>query len=149
MASKREVTVALAFGVAALAATGAKAGIAIIVTEADALAALDPWADALFSGDPAQVEMVLAPEFQILRFDGTGLDRAGYLKALPQQKKRSQFSAITSTAGGDIMVIRYMLDTDQVINGQTVQGVSPRLSVFRKIGGQWLISAHVAFPTPT
>ena len=133
---------------AALAVTGAKAGVEIIVTEADALSALNPWADALFSGDPAQVAQVLAPEYQILRFDGTGLDRASYLKALPQQKKRSQFSAITATAGADIMVIRYMLDTDQVINGQIVQGVSPRLSVFRKIDNRWLISAHVAFPTP-
>jgi hypothetical protein len=149
MATKRDATLALALGVAAFAVTGAKAGVEIIVTEADALSALNPWADALFSGDPAQVEKVLAPEYQILRFDGSGLDRAGYLKALPQQKKRSQFSAIVATAGGDIMVIRYMLDTDQVINGQTVQGVSPRLSVFRKIGSNWLISAHVAFPTPS
>ena len=149
MATKREATFALALGMAAFAVTAAKAGVEIIVTEADALSALNPWADALFSGDPAQVAQVLAPEYQILRFDGTGLDRDAYLKALPQQKKRSQFSAITPTAGGDIMVIRYMLDTDQVINGQTVQGVSPRLSVFRKIGSQWLISAHVAFPTPT
>jgi hypothetical protein len=147
MATKRDVAIALALGVTAFAVE-AKAGVEIIVTEADALSALNPWADALFTGDPEKVAQVLAPEYQILRFDGTGLDREGYLKALPQQKKRSQFSAITPTAGGDIMVIRYRLDTDQVINGQTVQGVSPRLSVFRKIGSNWLISAHVAFPTP-
>ena len=145
MLTKREVTLALAFGTVALAATGAKAGIDIIVSEADALAALDPWADALFSGDPAQVEKVLAPEYQILRSDGSSYDKVAYLKALPQQKVRSKFSAINATAGGDIMVIRYLIETDQVLNGQAVQGVSPRLSVFRKIDGKWLISAHANF----
>ncbi len=146
MPTKRDITLAMALGAPAFLVTAARAGVEIVATEADALSALNPWADALFSGDPAQVEKVLAPEYQIQRFDGTGFDKAAYLKVLPQQKKRSVFSKIAPTAGGDIMVIRYLIDTDQVINGQVVQGVSPRLSVFRKIDDAWLLSAHVTFP---
>jgi hypothetical protein len=62
MTNKREVTMGLVFGVAALAAIRAGTGAATAATETEALEALNPWADALFSGDPAQVEKVLAPE---------------------------------------------------------------------------------------
>src|SRR5207248_2599492 len=110
-----------------------------------ALEALNPWADALFSADPAQVEKVLAPEYQILRSDGAGYLKADYLNVLPKQKMRSKFSNIVATAAGDVLVIRYTIETDQTINGQPVQGVAPRLSVFRKEAGVWLMSAHANF----
>jgi hypothetical protein len=145
MPNKREVTSALAFGVAALGAMAARAGGATAVTEAEALDALNPWADALFSGDPAQVEKVLAPEYQILRSDGTAYVKADYLKALPKQKIRSKFSNIIATAAADVMVIRYTIETDQVINGKDVKGLGKRLSVFRKEAGIWLMSAHANF----
>jgi hypothetical protein len=145
MPNKREVTSALAFGVAALGATGVRARGARAATEAEALEALNPWADALFSGDPARVERVLAPEYQILRSDGTGYVKADYLKALPKQKIRSKFTNITATATGDVLVIRYSIQTDQVINGKDVKGLGKRLSVFRKEAGVWLMSAHANF----
>jgi len=145
MANKREVTAGLVFGVAALAAMRAGACAATAASEAQALEALNPWADALFSGDPAQVEKVLAPEYQILRSDGTGYLKAGYLNALPKQKTRSKFSNIVASAAGDVLVIRYTIETDQTINGQPVKGVAPRLSVFRKEAGVWLMSAHANF----
>src|SRR3954451_21045419 len=53
------------------------------VSEADALQALDPWADALFTGDPAAVDQVLAEEFQILRSNGSGHE--GELSQGPSQ----------------------------------------------------------------
>src|SRR4051812_37755616 len=113
MTNKRELAVGLVFGMAALAGMGRGACAAGPVTEADALEALDPWADAIFSGDPAQVEKVLAPEYQLLRSDGTGYLKADYLKVLPKQKARSKFSDIIATASGDVLVIRYMIETDQ------------------------------------
>ena len=145
MTSKREVTMRLVFGVAALAAMRAPACTATAATEAEALEALNPWADALFSGDPAQVEKVLAPEYQILRSDGAGYLKTDYLNALPKQKIRSKFSNIVATAAGDVLVIRYTIETDQTIDGKPVQAVAPRLSVFRKEAGVWLMSAHANF----
>jgi hypothetical protein len=143
--NKREVAMGLVFGAAALAGMRGGACAATPANEAEALEALNPWADAIFSGDPAQVEKVLAPEFQILRSDGTGYLKADYLKAIPKQKVRSKFSDIVATASGDVLVIRYRIETDQTINGKPVKGVDPRLSVFRKDGGVWLISAHANF----
>ena len=116
------------------------------VSEAEALEALDPWADALFTGDPAVVDQVLAEEFQILRSNGRGHDKASYLKALPRQTTRSKFSDIVATGNGATLVVRYKIETEQTIDGHPVNGISPRLSVFRKEAGRgWLIVAHANF----
>ena len=145
MTNRRDLTVGALIGAAGLAVLGTAASAGIEIPETQALEALDPWADALFSGDPAQIEKVLAPEYQIMRSNGSGYDKAGYLKALPKQKARSKFSKIVATASGDVMVLRYMIETDQIIDGKPVEAVAPRLSVFRKDGGQWLMSAHANF----
>jgi hypothetical protein len=114
-------------------------------SEADALKALDPWADALFTGDPAAVDKVLAEEFQILRSNGSGHDKASDLKAFPKQTSRSKFSDIIATGNGETLVIRYKIETEQTIDGTPVNGISPRLSVFRKEAGHWLMIAHANF----
>jgi hypothetical protein len=141
--TRRDFSIIALAGISALA-LGAK-GAAAKISPEEALKALDPWADALFTGDPAVVEKVLAPEYQILRSDGNGHDKTSYLKSLPRQKIRSQFSDITATGTGDVMVVRYRIETDQIIEGKEVKGISPRLSVFRLDGGRWLICAHANF----
>ena len=98
-----------------------------------------------FSGNPEAVEAVLAPEYQILRADGTGHDKASYLNALPKHHVPSTFSDIVASGNDSIMVIRYRIETDQTVDGKAVKGISPRLSVFRKEGGRWLLSAHANF----
>ena len=145
MFTRRKITQAFLAGLAGIifAARPAKAQIA--ASESEALEALNPWADALFSADPAQVEKVLAPEYQILRSDGTGYDKASYLRALPVQKIRSKFSDIVATRGPATLVIRYNIETDQEIEGKPVIGTSPRLSVFRQEGKQWLMVSHANF----
>ena len=115
------------------------------ISQEEALKALDPWVDALFAGDPVKVEKVLAPEFQILRSDGSGHDKTSYLKSLPQQRIRPQFSDIVATGTDDVMVLRYRIETDLTVEGKDVKGVSPRLSVFRREAGVWLICAHANF----
>jgi hypothetical protein len=135
----------LALGITAFAVTAANAAEAKRYSEKEALEALDPWADALASGDPGKIANVLAPEYQIMRSNGNGHDRTTYLTSLPKQRVRSKFSDIVATGGGDIMVIRYRIETDQVIEGKDVKGVSPRLSVFRRVKGRWLLSAHANF----
>jgi hypothetical protein len=130
---------------AALAMPTGAAEAATAIDEATALAALDPWADALYSGDPAAIGKVLAPEYQILRSDGTGYNKAEYMNVLPKQAMRSRFSGIVATGNDGLMVLRYVIETDQTINGQVVQAVSPRLSVFRREGEGWLLVAHANF----
>lgn len=143
--TRRDFSIAALAAISALAAGARSVAAAEPISTEEALKALDPWADALFTGDPAVIEKVLAPEFQILRSDGSGHDKAGYLKALPRQQIRSNFSDIIATGTGDVMVLRYRIDTDQTIDGKAVKGISPRLSVFRREVGHWLICSHANF----
>src|SRR3954449_6057007 len=146
MSSRRNVALGLIIAGAGSALAGKMAQAQAEVSEAEALEALDPWADALFTGDPAVVDKVLAKEFQILRSNGRGHDKASYLKALPRQTTRSKFSDIIATGNGATLVVRYRIETEQTIDGNPVNGVSPRLSVFRKAAGRsWLIIAHANF----
>ena len=146
MINRRDLARGLMVGAAAtLLAGGNVSASGAAVDEAQALAALDPWADALFGGDPAVVARVLAPEYQIVRSDGTGFGKEDYLTTLPKQATRSQFRDIVATAHDNVMVIRYVIITDQTIEGQAVEAVSPRLSVFRKDGDMWLLASHASF----
>jgi hypothetical protein len=145
MSTRRDLALRLILAGAGSALAGDRAKAQAKVSEADALEALDPWADALFTGDPAVVDKVLAEEFQILRSNGGGHDKASYLKALPKQTTRSKFSDIIATGNGEILVVRYKLETEQTIDGTPVNGISPRLSVFRKEAGRWLMVAHANF----
>lgn len=143
--TRRDFALVALAGISALAAGATCAAATDKIPPEEALKALDPWADALVTGDPAVIEKVLAPEFQILRSNGSGYDKTSYLKSLPRQRVRSKFSDIVATGAGDIMVLRYHIDTDQTIEGKKVKDISPRLSVFRKDGDRWLISAHANF----
>jgi hypothetical protein len=143
MTNRREAVVTVLAGAAALMlASGAQAKDA---SEAEALKALDPWADALFSGDPKQVGAILADEFQIARSDGTGFDKAGYLQNLPKQSKRNVFADVHATATKTTLTIRYAAISDQVIAGKTSTGKAPRLSTFRSDGGRWVMTSHANF----
>jgi ketosteroid isomerase-like protein len=143
--TKRDAMLGLVAGAVSFASLVAapRAGTQESVSEADANEALRGWLDAVFTGDPAAVDKVVAPEFQILRSDGTGYNKAGYLAALPKQESKAKASDIVATGHGDMIVMRYLLETEQTINGKPVEAISPRLSVFRKEDGRWLISAHV------
>ena len=145
MSTRRDLALGLVIAGAGSALAGDMAQAQAKASEADALQALNPWADALFTGDPAAVEQVLAAEFQILRSNGSGHDKASYLQALPKQTTRSKFSDIIATGNGETLVIRYRIETEQTIDGTPVNGISPRLSVFRKEAGRWLMIAHANF----
>jgi hypothetical protein len=143
--TRRDFSIAALVSISALAAGTAGAAATGQISPEEALKALDPWAEALLTGDPAVVEKVLAPEFQILRSDGSGHDKTSYLRSLPRQRVRSKFSDIVATGTADLMVLRYRIDTDQTIEGKEVKGISLRLSVFRQEAGRWLICAHANF----
>src|SRR5215218_10165115 len=122
MSTRRDVALGLVLAGAGSALTGSVAQAQAKVSEAEALQALDPWADALFTGDPAAVDKVLAEEFQILRSNGSGHDKASYLKALPKQTSRSKFHDIVATGSGATLVVRYKIETEQTIDGHPVNG---------------------------
>jgi hypothetical protein len=115
------------------------------VLEAEAQRAIDSFLEAVFSGDPAKFDQVLAPEFQILRSDQKSDDKVSYLGALPKHKERPATSGLKVTGHGSVFVTTYSIKTDQTIGGQPVEAVSPSLSVFRKEGDRWLITAHANF----
>jgi hypothetical protein len=143
--TRRDFSIAALAGISALAGVAGVASATTPISPEEALNALDPWIDAVFTGDPIIVEKVLAPEFQILRSDGSGQDKTSYLKLLPKQRFRPRLSDIVATGAVDIMVVRYRIETHQTVDGKENKGISPRLSVFRREAGQWLISAHANF----
>ena len=101
---------------------------------------------ALRSGDPAAVAATLAPEFQILRADGSTHDAAGYPKSvLPVFGAAPAIEKLKVTADGDVAVAVYYIDADQTRDGEVIEASAPRLSVFRKVDGHWLLSAHGNF----
>ena len=106
--------------------------------EAEGRKAIEGWVGAVVSGDLARVKAVLAPEFQIVRADGSAYDAAGYLAStLPKFDKPPEVKSPVVTGFGDYLIARYALVTDK--------GDAPRLTVFRKSGTAWLVVAHANF----
>src|SRR4051794_35641029 len=133
MSTRRDVALGFIIAGAGSALAGKMAQAEAKVSKAQALEALDPWADALFTGDPAVVDRVLAEEFQILRSNGSGHDKASYLKALPRQATRSKFHDIVATGYGETLVIRYRIATEQTIDGAPVNGQGRRMRSARSM----------------
>lgn len=124
-----------------------------VMTAAPALAqstdeaeeAVNAWLGAVAGGDPAALEAILAPEFQIQRADGTGHDKATYIDG--GAASVSEFAArdLIATRDGDLMVVRYTLVVSETIDDQPMQATAPRLTVFRWDGERWLVVAHANF----
>lgn len=115
-------------------------------TAADAAAAVKGWLDAVSTNDESRIGAVLAPEFQILRFDGRGYGRADYLAAgFPRQVRPPVARDLVASEADGVLVVRYVLDVEQTANGVTRTDAAPRLTVFRKDGDRWLVVAHANF----
>lgn len=114
--------------------------------DAEARTASRGWWGALVAGTPEAVSAVLAPEVQIVRADGTVFDRETYLDGnIPDVEAMPEFSEMTVTRHGDLLVARYFVTVDETRDGVAIQRHAPRLTVFRKEGGVWLVSAHANF----
>lgn len=142
--NKRDMALGLLAGLAgsSLMAASQASGA---MTEADARAAVMGWLDALATDDPAAVARMLAPEFQILRADGSGYDRASYLANLPKFGGVPDITDMVFTSEGDLLVLRYKLRLEQKIADKPVQVLAPRLSVLRRVESVWLMVAHANF----
>jgi ketosteroid isomerase-like protein len=116
--------------------------------DAAGLAANQAWWAALVVGTPEAIGAVLAPEFQIMRADGTAYDKEGYLaSALPKVAAIPQFSHMAVTEHGDMLITRYWVTVKETRNGKAVVAYAPRLTVFRRDGDAWLVAAHANFAT--
>lgn len=116
--------------------------------DAAGLAANNAWWGALVEGTVPALDAVLAPEFQIMRADGSSYDKDDYLGSqLPNVAAIPEFSQMVVTAHDDLLVTRYYVTVNETRDGATVQAHAPRLTVFRKDGNSWLVSAHANFAT--
>jgi hypothetical protein len=92
----------------------------------------------------ASLEAFLAPEFQIVRANGDRLGREAYLAA-PVSVDDFTISDVAATQGGDVVVVTYLIETTETIDGVEQTTTAPRLSVFRLVDGVWQLSAHASF----
>jgi hypothetical protein len=136
----------MAIGWASLGLSAKVAVAAQDLTET-ARAVLIAYTKATLAGSKVLSPM-LAPEFQIMRTNGVGYDRAGYLnRGVRTIFAEPDFSHedIVATVHGDIMVVRYFLRINEVILGNPVKKRAPRLTVFRQVAGAWKVVAHSNF----
>jgi ketosteroid isomerase-like protein len=112
------------------------------------MAALKVFWTAIVAGTPQALDPVLAPEYQVERADGSGMDRAAYLKSeLPKVAAMPDFTSVNVTGAGDLLVVRYYVTVNSTRKGKVVVRHAPRLTVFHKQGDSWLVVAHANFAT--
>ena len=113
---------------------------------AQGLTALKVFWSALVAGTQEKIAPTLAPEFQNQREEGSGYDKDGFLKSkLPKIAAMPEFSELTVTGSGDLLVARYYVTLNETIGGKPIEKHAPRLTVFRKQGDAWLVVAHSNF----
>jgi ketosteroid isomerase-like protein len=113
---------------------------------ADARKAVDSWLGAVASGDKQRIGGVLAPEFQIARSDGSAYGASEYLASdLPRFAGSPAVENLVATGFGDHLVARYRLTVDATIGDKKMEAQAPRLTVFRRSAGAWLVVAHANF----
>ena len=122
---------------------------AIAEPEVAARKALDRWLGAAASGDAAQVAAVMAPEFQLVRADGSAYGAKEYLAGgMPRITGAPKVESLVATGYGDHLVARYDLIIDSALaDGRTMKERAPRMTVFRKSGDAWLVVSHANFAT--
>lgn len=119
-------------------------------TQSDALAKTQ--VERLFndvqSRNTADLGDFLAPDFQLLRTDGTSADKQQYIDQLPTLKSYS-IGAVTGLEYSNTLTATYSAATNLVVDGKQYNGApNPFLSVFVKRGGQWRLVGHGNFNTP-
>ena len=104
---------------------------------------------ALSSGNPQQIEPLLAPEFQLVRADGSAYNKTEYLqRSIPKIVTTPEFADIVITRDKDLVVIRLKLIVREYINNQEVQSGSPQLFVFHMKKDGWKVVASANFAKP-
>ena len=114
--------------------------------QAEAEKAVTAFFKAIVEDDEDALAAMLAPEFQIMRSDGTHYDAKGYLASdLPIIAEVPAITNLVVTASDGTVVTTYSVTANETIDGQVVETFAPRLTVFRAEDGQWIITAHGNF----
>ncbi len=133
-------------GGASWSSSPARAQPASAELETEGRAAVEAWLNAVYERDPAKLDAVLAPEFQLLRADGSAHDKASYLASeLPVFETAPEIKDLIITGTDALFVARYLVSAKQTRDGVALQTTAPRLSVFRKDGDAWRLVAHANF----
>jgi ketosteroid isomerase-like protein len=114
--------------------------------EEEAKKAVETWVGAVASGDAEAVRAVLAPEFQIVRSDGSAHGFEGYLAGgMAKIENVPGIADLAVTGYGDHMIVRYALALEGSVDGKHMEDKAPRLTVFRRKNDSWLVVAHANF----
>lgn len=109
-------------------------------------AMVEGWAAAVATGDAEKVAAVLAPEFQLLRSNGSAHNRDSYIAGgFPAFSVPPTVIEVVESGSGDIRVVRYLLAIDEQVGDTFITRRAPRLTVFRRMGGAWYVVAHANF----
>jgi hypothetical protein len=118
----------------------------VVELNVEGAAALRALWGALIDRRPEVVDKVLAPEFQVMREDGSSDDKRDYIATgIPHVAAIPEISRIAVTGHGNVMVTRYVAKVRETRDGKVVEKTAPRLTVFRKDGDKWLAVAHGNF----
>lgn len=103
----------------------------------------------LKNGDLAALDAFLDDSFQLQRADGSGQDKAAYLREPAKITAFELGPEVIATQQGGVLSVRWRLVVDGTINGTEVErGEAPRLSTFVWRGDRWRMSSHANFLLP-
>jgi hypothetical protein len=134
----------------ALAACGSSWDDNATPAQADALAKTQ--VERLFNDvlkhNTSDLQEFLAPNFQLMRSNGTGADKKQYIGDLPTLKSFS-LGPVHGLEYNGTLSATYTANTDLTVDGEPYsQGPNPVLSVFVKREGQWRLVGHGYFAAP-
>jgi len=93
----------------------------------------------------ARLRRFLSPAFQVERADGSGGEKARFLRNLPTIE-RFRLSRLHVTQADAVLVVRYRATVRGVVHGHPyTPGPAPRLSTFDWNGRRWQLAAHANF----
>ena len=97
--------------------------------------------------DTDALDALLAPDYQLVRSDGTRATKEEYL-AEPATVDTYAINNVKGTATGNTLVVSFDLTIEEEINGQQISETAPRLGSFVWDGEDWLLLSWANFGVP-
>jgi major membrane immunogen (membrane-anchored lipoprotein) len=108
----------------------------------------DEYLTLLKNKDGDGLDKFLSDAFIVQRADGSFSNKADYIAKIPDVSSYS-ISDVNALQSGDVLVVRWSLSAEEVINGNKFSGAAaPRLSTFAWEDGRWRLTSHANFNAP-
>jgi hypothetical protein len=133
---------------AVLTTSLATSGMAGGLPDTDPETLVTDWLTVLYSGETAKLDHVLSEHFQVSLGSGRGFTREGALKAAPVVNSDASVSNLVITRSETLIVARYDVQVEQMIEGELQSKNAPRLTVFELHEDGWYVTAHASFAVP-